>query len=704
MKWINTLLTALAVMALLMPGCSGSDSNPAAPGTDIPMAAGATQDGNSVHPALLGYFDVYIDPEAGIIEVVPNRNAEFLLNIVTLLNKNPANITFGNFDIVNNGTSFDIGLDWTVKHPAPIPPDFDVFDMRGVIVLDGSGTLAVNPNLTYGLKGTDQVMMNADGYSRWYNKTEFINPGLGGYTTGTIAFDTEDCGGTFNPYIYYADDLGVNDNLYDWLLANEALNGRFTAGATLTRRMQFNFPIPNPGINFGYAFMCNWEALATVTHTPEAVASDVQVTDDVYFDGSVGGGNLILDISLFGWDEVPSSITVESTVLSVMYELSGSEMTPTASGDNWATWHVEIPADDVTAIDGQEFWIIAEYAGYNYISPFGIQNDAGFDTLAAGFRYDLTVSDTPSNLPPEITDGVTGDAEVYPTDTDEYTVTAIDPESDSLAYLWIVTDNSTMIDVYTGPGDGAGTLNIDWGTDIDANVGDEYDINCEVSDPTNSPVSAITLTVSVIEPPNEPPVIYEGVLGSTTAGVHSVLTYTVAANDPDGDTLIYSWTITKVSNLQVVFTGPGDGAGNLEFDWGTLSISLGEIYDIDCSVSDSVNPSIFADTLTVEITNQPPVLEIGVEGDFEALPDDVKDYSVTVTDPEGDPVTYAWEVLDPATLDVLFSGPGDGNGLFTVDWANDIGAVSHDIYMVSCDYNDPYNPPEKAMPLILIIL
>ena len=702
MKWINTLLTALAVMALLYAGCSGSDSNPAAPGTDIPMAAGTTQDGNSVHPTLLGYFDVYIDPEAGIIEVVPNRNAEFLLNIVTLLNKNPANITFGNFDIVNNVTSFDIGLDWTVKHPAPIPPDFDVFDMRGVIVLDGSGTLTVNPDLTYGLNGTDQVMMNADGYSRWFNKTEFIIPGLGGYTTGTIAFDTEDCGGTFNPYIYYADDLGVNDNLYDWLLANEALDGRFTAGATLTRRMVFNFPIPNPGINFGYAFMCNWEAIATVTHTPEAVASDVQVTDDVYFDGSIGGGNLILDISLFGWDEVPSSITVESTVLSAIYVLSASEMTPTASGDNWATWHVEIPADDVTAIDGQEFWVIAEYAGYNYLNPFGIQNDAGFDTLAAGFRYDLTVSDTPFNLPPEITDGVTGDAEVYPTDTDEYTVTADDPEGDALTYAWTVTDVATSTVVYSGPGDGAGTFIVGWANNVNAYVGDEYEIDCGVRDPTSVLVSAITLAVSVIEPPNEPPVIYEGVSGPPSAAPDSETTYYVNASDINGDTITYDWTITKTSNAQVVYQGPGDGTGFLSFDWSSISPILGETYEVDCGVTDSINPPVYATTLVV-IINQPPVLISGVNGDSTAFPSDVKDYNVVVNDPDGDTITYLWGVTEAMSVFPLYTSPGDGNGSFTVDWANDVDPEPGDAYVITCEFNDEYSAPLKAIPLFITI-
>lgn len=703
MKWINTLLAAVLI-AVFASGCSGSNGNPAIPGTDLNPVMGDNHGANYSAPTLMGYYDVYIDPEAEIVEVIPNRNTEFLLNIVRFLNNNPLGIQLGNFVIQNKGTYFYIGLDWGIKHPAPVSPDLDVYDMRGVIVFDGSGALDYNADLTYGIRGTDQVMVNADGYTRWFNKHEFTTPGFGGYTQGTLAFDTMNCEGTFNPYMYYADGLGVADDLYPWLVANDAGHGTYTAGATLTRRMEFEFPIPTPGIKFGYAIFAAWEDVGVITNTVEAVACHVDVTDDIYYTGSVGGGSLILDISLFGWIEDPSAIFVESTVLNAPYELTGAEMTPVDSDDYWATYHTTIPSDSVTSVAGQEFWVVAEYAGYNYISPFGIPNSAGTDTLAAGFRFDLYVADTQYNQPPVIHSGVDGEDEVYVDSDEQYSVTATDPDMDSLTYYWWVTYSGETTVLYDGPGNGGGLFDIDFAAELSASLDDQFEINCEVSDPTHQ-VEAQMLLVTVVETPNEPPVVYGGVFGPASAGEDSVFDYSVSVNDPEGDPLTFSWVVTDIIAHVIKFTGPGDGAGILTLDWANdVGAVLGKTYGIDCSISDGINDPVFANILMVEINNQPPELISGVDGDTDANPTDVKVYTVDVVDPEGDPITYYWEVIDPSDFTTVFDGAGDGAGSFTVDWAGDVGAASTETYLITCTYNDPTHSDLKALPLIVLIL
>ena len=699
----NALLAALVLTTLLLLGCSGS-GGPTVPNADLSSATGNNNSVNYASPSLMGYYDVYIDPEAETVEVVPNRNTEFILNVVKFLNNNPLGVTVGNITLENLTTSFNIGLDFTIKHPAPISPDLDVFDMRGAVIFDGSGTLGYNTDLTYPMHAVDQVMLNADGYTRWFNKSEFLLAGFGGYTTGAIALDFKNCEGTFNGYKYFADGLGVSDNAYDWLKVNSSGSGRYTAGAMLSRHMEFNFPFPDPGIKFGYSIFAVWEDVGVVANTPEGVAFNVDVTDDLYYTGTVGGGNLILDIGIFGWVQNPSSIFVESTVLDSPYELSPAEMTPVDSGTNWAVYHVAIPSDSVTSNDGQEFWVIAEYAGYNYISPFGIPNNAGTDTLAAGFRQDILIGSSPYNQPPLISSGVNGADEVNVDSVEDYAVVASDQEMDALTYSWTVKEVGNPTILYSGPGNGAGKFTINFDTNLSAQVGDQFEIDCQVSDPTHD-VDAATLVVDVVESPNLPPIIYGGVFGELTAGQTSVLDYSVSASDPDADTLTYSWSVTNVATHVEVFSGPGDGAGVLTIDWDTdIGAIIGEEYGIDCSVSDGINPEAFAETLLVTITNQPPALISGVSGENKANPTDIKTYTVVVVDPEGDPITYDWEVKNIINLITVFDGPGDGAGSFEVDWANDVGASSGENYLISCIYSDPTHPDLYADALIVIIL
>jgi hypothetical protein len=68
-------------------------------------------------------------------------------------------------------------------------------------------------------------------------------------------------------------------------------------------------------------------------------------------------------------------------------------MTPIASGTNWFTYHVEIPADNLTSLDGNECWVIIQDATADYKNPLNVPNAASTDKLAACFRMPLTVSD-----------------------------------------------------------------------------------------------------------------------------------------------------------------------------------------------------------------------------------------------------------------------------------------------------------------------
>ena len=92
-------------------------------------------------------------------------------------------------------------------------------------------------------------------------------------------------------------------------------------------------------------------------------------------------------------------IFIESTVLSSVHQFSKAEMTPTGGSADYSTYHVEIPANNITGNSGQEYWVIVERQGYDYTNTLGVTNLAGTDPLAAMFRYNLNVSATEVDKP-----------------------------------------------------------------------------------------------------------------------------------------------------------------------------------------------------------------------------------------------------------------------------------------------------------------
>ena len=76
-------------------------------------------------------------------------------------------------EIVQGTGYIDIDLDVTIKHPM-IQDRFDGYDVRGMFIGDGSNQLNYNPDLRHSSPGVDQILLNADGYSRWFNPAEFL--------------------------------------------------------------------------------------------------------------------------------------------------------------------------------------------------------------------------------------------------------------------------------------------------------------------------------------------------------------------------------------------------------------------------------------------------------------------------------------------------------------------------------------------------
>lgn len=395
-RWL--ILTAILFLSVyLIAGCSRRTANPVASDTTAGTDEIQFQAITTGNHYLLGYYDVYFDMESETFDANLNRSASFTLNIVPFLNQMtiPQNgITFDSIVIHNDDPSFlGVDVEFSVYHPFPGYAQYQAYDMLGVVIGNGSGTLEYN-GLRYPVHGTDLWMKNSDGYTRWFNPTDFTTEMIFGWAPG--GYQNLEGTSQVNPYKYYAKNLQKDDNLWSFLTGDNNFDGLFESG--IGRTMELEFPMPDPGLTFGYAVVVAWEDEGPTGpyhpyHHNEAVAALVSQTPNAWFDPDTldFGGDLILDIDLFGWKEQPSTVKIESAVLNDIASFD-FETCASPGGENYSTWHVEVPVDSISELDGNEAWVITEYEGFGYKN--GLPDiPSPDDPLAAFFRIDLDILD-----------------------------------------------------------------------------------------------------------------------------------------------------------------------------------------------------------------------------------------------------------------------------------------------------------------------
>jgi len=312
---MNRVFIFLILAILLIQPLSGCSGNPSAPGVDPDITPAPSRQSGSVHHCM-GYYTLAVDTGSSEISVLPLRSGGWHLNVTGILNATmgvSAQSVIGMGDPANGLYVLDI----TLTHPFADKPQFSGFDVKGILVVPGSLEVGsvIFPDLT------ETQLTNADGYTRWWNPTEFTTPGMLGYTQGNLSGTPPSIlTATCNPYKVFADILGPEDSL-SWI-AGEPLDsdlGRclFSAGASNTRRYWIQFPtIPWPVVKFGYAVDCSWDLpdpnppleipddFPIEGNQPEAFRIVMQPTaNTLYYDSesAKSGGVIRFQINIHDW-------------------------------------------------------------------------------------------------------------------------------------------------------------------------------------------------------------------------------------------------------------------------------------------------------------------------------------------------------------------------------------------------------------------
>ncbi|MCX6647757.1 MAG: hypothetical protein NTY09_15570, partial [bacterium] len=186
-RW-TVLFAAMLFSMIVAIGCSnGNGVGPVAPASSPDITGSISGQSQTAHASLLGYYEITLDPISQTMEVVADRTAEYTINVVPFLNGMPSSgISFGSL-IVDDADpeviKVDVEFEW--HHPFPTINQYKVYDFMGVIISNGDSTMKYK-SLKVGKQGSNTYMTNADGYTRWFNPSEFTTELIFGWAPGGI--------------------------------------------------------------------------------------------------------------------------------------------------------------------------------------------------------------------------------------------------------------------------------------------------------------------------------------------------------------------------------------------------------------------------------------------------------------------------------------------------------------------------------------
>jgi len=371
----------------------------------LPVQKGKENDPSkdSSSHAIWGYWQFVCDPDAGKVDVIQLRDAQLHLNALRFLEP-PANLYLtleSPPHFAGNKLTVDIGL----RHPFLGQVIYTGFDACGILVADATHFPYGQPGLLIGGAG-DTRLLNADGYTRWWNPTEFpYNPAqpIAGYIDGELGTpdSVADFSGILNGYKYFCDDLDSPDAPMSYV--DPQGRGVFSAGQKNVRTYVISI---EGGLVFNYAVDANWawpdgnppfevpDDFPAKANRPEAWNISVNVlNNELYYDESTGtgGGSAKLSIDVYDWFNAGlNMVLVHSFNGDVTQDIVS---TGTDGGVGYSTYEIDLigtptSTDPIPVL----IEVASEVSGYGGKLPG--------ESVASYFTYELEVApQTPEELP-----------------------------------------------------------------------------------------------------------------------------------------------------------------------------------------------------------------------------------------------------------------------------------------------------------------
>jgi hypothetical protein len=358
---------------LISVSCArGASTNPASPRLpdltdDQPRQTETTAPGHY----LLGYFSVSIDPVAGTVETVPQRSSAWHLNAVKFVEPPSGGscLSFSNLEIEGRRVNVDVGL----HHPFAGLTQYSGFDVKGIVIGRADMIDPTNSDRKWAGGPDGLRLLNADGWTRWWNPMEFENNGtVFSYSDGmfgTANTDDSHYNATLCGYKVFAAALGPYDDLTHLLsypLDDPRGRAVFQVSTQAKRHYELVFPADDhgePDLVFNYAIdACHGlppdylpgqhmqvpDDFPPDANQPEPFIVDVLLPTNTSYlsqDGCVGG-TLELSIRVSDWQALLADIPVNRQIESI--EITSPSLfvgtrTPSMSSDwtpdkPWATY------------------------------------------------------------------------------------------------------------------------------------------------------------------------------------------------------------------------------------------------------------------------------------------------------------------------------------------------------------------------------
>lgn len=149
-------------------------------------------------------------------------------------------------------------------------------------------------------------------------------------------------------------------------------------------------------------------------------------------------------------------------------------------------------------------------------------------------------------------------------------------------------------------------------------------------------------------PGNQPPTLMGPTAQTAEVNSGTPVALKLEATDQDGDALTYTWTQTPASPA-----GTFTDVSSATPTWTSPLVTSPQRFALKVTVSDGKGGTV-SGTINVDVAppvpqNRPPTVAANITGPSTLLAGDTGTFSLTASDPDGDPLTWSWTQPAPAT-------------------------------------------------------